>query len=54
MNILIAGDFSPMERLFNLIESKRFAEVFPKDTCDTIRKADFSFVNFESPIVKMT
>lgn len=52
MNILIAGDFSPMERLFNLIESKRFAEVFPKDTCDTIRKADFSFVNFESPIVE--
>ena len=52
MNILVAGDFSPMARLSNLIESKRFAEVFPKDMCDTIRKADFSLVNFESPIVE--
>ena len=52
MNIIIAGDFSPMARLFNLIESKRFAEIFPKNLCDTIRKADFSFVNFESSIVE--
>lgn len=52
MNILVAGDFSPMARLSNLIESKRFAEVFPKDMCDTIRKADFSLVNFESPILE--
>ncbi len=52
MNIIIAGDFAPMARLFNLIESKRFSEIFPKNLCDTIRKANFSFVNFESPIVE--
>jgi len=52
MNILIAGDFAPMARLAHLMEEKRFQDVFPDDLCGVIRAADFSFVNFESPVVE--
>ena len=52
MNILIAGDFAPMARLAHLMEEKRFQDVFPDDLCSVIRAADFSFVNFESPVVE--
>lgn len=52
MNILIAGDFAPMARLVHLMEEKRFQDVFPDDLCGVIRAADFSFVNFESPVVE--
>lgn len=52
MNILIAGDFAPVARLAKFMEEKRFPEVFPKDLCDVIQSADFSFVNFESPIAE--
>lgn len=52
MKILIAGDFAPMARLAKKIENKRFPEVFPSEIRDVIQSADFSFVNFESPIVE--
>lgn len=52
MKVLVAGDFAPSGRVSTLIREKRFAEVFPKDICDAIKSADFSFVNFESPIAE--
>lgn len=52
MKIIIAGDFAPMARLAKQVEAKRFSEVFPKDLCNVIQSADFSFVNFESPIAE--
>ena len=52
MKILIAGDFAPMARLAKMMEEKRFPEVFPKGLRDVIKSADYSFVNFESPVVE--
>lgn len=52
MKILIAGDFAPRARLAKQIENRKFSEVFPKDIREVIKSADFSFVNFESPIVE--
>ena len=52
MKIIIAGDFAPRARLAKQIEEKRFEEVFPQDLRDVIKSSDFSFVNFESPIVE--
>lgn len=52
MNILIAGDFSPSARIAKLIEENKFSRVFPDDVRQVIMSADFSFVNFESTIVK--
>lgn len=52
MKILIAGDFAPKARLAKLIEGGRYSEVFPEDLLEIVRAADFSFANFESPIVE--
>lgn len=52
MKIIIAGDFAPKARVAKQIEERRFEEVFPKDLRDVIKSSDFSFVNFESPIVE--
>ena len=52
MKILIAGDFAPRARLAKQIENKRYSEVFSEDIRDIIKSADFSFVNFESPVVE--
>lgn len=52
MNILIAGDFAPRARLAKQIENKKFSEVFSGKIREIIKSADFSFVNFESPIVE--
>lgn len=35
-----------------MMEEKRFPEVFPKEIRDVIQSADYSFVNFESPVVE--
>ena len=51
MKILIAGDFAPRARLAKQIENRKFSEVFPEDVREVIKSADFSFVNFESPVV---
>lgn len=52
MKVLIAGDFAPRANLAKQIKEKRFSEVFPENIRKTIKSADFSFVNFESPIVE--
>ena len=52
MKILIAGDFAPRARLAKQIENRKFSEVFPEDICEVIKSADFSFLNFESPVVE--
>lgn len=52
MKILIAGDFAPRARLAKQIKEKRFSEVFSEDLRKIVQSADFSFVNFESPIVE--
>ncbi len=52
MKVLIAGDFAPRARLAKQIEEKKFGEVFPEDLRSIITSVDFSFVNFESPVVE--
>lgn len=52
MIVLIAGDFAPRARLAKQIEERRFSEVFPDELRQIISAADFSFVNFESPIIE--
>lgn len=54
MKVLITGDFAPRARLAKQIEGKQFSEVFPEGIRDIIKSSDFSFVNFESPIVEET
>lgn len=52
MKVLVAGDFAPVARLAKQIEEKRFPEVFPDNLCNVIKSADFSLVNFESPVAE--
>lgn len=52
MKVLVAGDFVPQARCVFQIQESRFAEVFNDDFCALVRSADFSFVNFESPVVE--
>lgn len=52
MNVLIAGDFAPRARLSQQIEERNFGDVFSEKLRNIIKSADFSFVNFESPIVE--
>lgn len=52
MKIIIAGDFAPRARLAKQIKERKFSEVFPEDVREVIKSADFSFVNFESPVVE--
>lgn len=52
MKIIIAGDFAPRARLAEQVKEKRFSEIFPENLRKIIKSADFSFVNFESPITE--
>ena len=52
MRVLIAGDFAPRARLAKQIEERKFSEVFPEDVRKVIKSADFSLVNFESPVAE--
>lgn len=52
MKILIAGDFAPRHRLAKQIEKRDFQEIFPDNLVATIKSADYSLVNFESPIIE--
>lgn len=54
MKVLVAGDFAPRARLAKQIEEKRYSDVFPENLREVIKSVDFSFVNFESPIVEDT
>lgn len=51
MKILIAGDFVPRARLAEQVEKRKFQEIFPGNLVNLIKSADYSLVNFESPIV---
>lgn len=51
MKILIAGDFAPRYRLAKQVEKRDFQEIFPDDLVGIIKSADYSLVNFESPII---
>jgi len=50
MNILIAGDYCPNERLAPLIEKENYSFVFGQ-ILPLLSKVDFSIVNFECPVV---
>lgn len=52
MKVIVAGDFAPRARLAKQIEERKFSEVFPEDVRKVIKSADFSFVNFESPVAE--
>lgn len=52
MKVIIAGDFAPRARLAEQVEGRNFHEIFPDNLVDTIKSADYSLVNFESPIIK--
>lgn len=52
MKVLIAGDFAPYARLAKQIVERKYSEIFPINIRERITSADFSFVNFESPIVE--
>ena len=51
MNILIAGDFCPRDRVAHLFEKGDFASVLG-DVKGVISEADYSIVNFECPVTK--
>ncbi len=52
MKVLVAGDFAPRYRLAESIETGNFDAIFPVGLCETVKSADFSFVNFESPVTE--
>ena len=52
MKILIAGDFAPRARLAEQVEKRGFQEIFPDNLVNLIKSADYSLVNFESPIIE--
>ena len=49
VSILIAGDYSPKERIQVAIDSKLYTHLFP-GIKDIIQSVDFSIINFESTI----
>lgn len=51
MKIIVAGDFAPRARLAKQIEEKKFDSIFSEKLRTIIKSADYSFVNFECPIV---
>lgn len=52
MKVIIAGDFAPKHRLAKQIEKRDFQEIFSDNLVATIKSADYSLVNFESPIIE--
>ena len=52
MEVLIAGDFVPRYRLAESVDLGNFQEIFPDDVREIVKSADFSFVNFESPVTE--
>lgn len=50
MNVIVAGDFCDMFRVTELIRDKEYSKMFG-NIKDIVSNADFSFVNFEFPIV---
>ena len=52
MKVIVAGDFASRGRLSDLIENKQYSDIFTEDLCNLVNSADFSFVNFEAPVVE--
>ena len=52
MKVLVAGDLAPVERLEEKILLRKFSEIFPDNLRRIIKSADYSFVNFECPIIE--
>lgn len=52
MKVIIAGDFAPKHRLAKQVEERKFQKIFPDNLVNLIKSADYSLVNFESPIVE--
>ena len=52
MKVIVAGDFAPSARLAKQIEGRRFDEIFSDCLVNIIKSADYSLVNFESPIIE--
>ena len=52
MKIIIAGDFAPEHRLAKQIKERKFQEIFPNKLISFIKSADYSLVNFESPVIE--
>lgn len=50
MKVIIAGDFAPRHRLAEQVENRKFQEIFPDNIVSLITSADYSLVNFESPV----
>lgn len=51
MNILVAGDFCPKERIATVLEQEDYASLLG-DVKGIITQADYSIVNFECPVTK--
>lgn len=54
MNVIVAGDFAPRARLAQQIKERKFCDIFPKELQTIIKSADYSLVNFESPVIEDT
>ena len=52
MNVLVAGDFAPMARLAEKVDSGQYQDIFCSEIQSIIKDSDVSFVNFECPIVE--
>ena len=52
MKVIVAGDFAPRHRLAKQMEERRFDEIFSDCLVYIIKSADYSLVNFESPIIE--
>lgn len=51
MKVIISGDFAPRHRLAKQVEERAFQDIFPDELVTIIKSADYSLVNFESPII---
>lgn len=54
MNIIIAGDFAPKDRLLKQVHLGKYSDIFPDELVRIVRSADYSIVNLECPIVDST
>lgn len=50
MKIIVAGDFCPSGRVTSIVENKKYKDILG-DVKSIIKNADFSIVNYESPVV---
>lgn len=51
MKVLVAGDFCPRDRILKFIKNRDYS-FFSPEIINLIKEADYSVVNFESPVVE--